>query len=665
MLPLLLAFVLLASTYSSAQSTPRELEKILSQPIQSSDVVEFQLQQYVTRHAPKLPAPRSKEQWLRDAERLRAHILDDVILPGWRKAWIDARPRFETAGSIETKKGYCIRKFRYEIVPGFWSTALLYEPEPLEGKVPAILNVYGHLGQSGKATEFVQKRCINFALQGMITLTLEWIGMGELSHPEDDHDFLADLDLVGANGLGLFYLGMRRGLDYLYQDPNVDRTRIGMTGLSGGGWQTIVLSSLDPRVSVAVPVAGFGDLKSNVLHPWDTDQLEEDAADLREGEDYPWLVALRAPRPTLLIYNANDDCCFRAPFVKPYVYEDIKPFFGLFGKADLLGWHVNTDPGTHNYQLDNRLQAYRFFHRYFGLPPIEEEVPAGQDLLSGKELAVGVPRDNLTIVGLAQRFAQNFRRSPIPSDAPARASWAKSERVWLKAVVRYTPEALERTWTVRNTWDKGVETLSYSFGFDNGLSATAVWGKAIASPDNAPATIILNDKGKQAAAAEVSDRVNRGEQALAADLVFTGDAAPPVSPQDSWTPHGTKEYVLLLNSVGVRPLGIETGQLITLAKWLAKKSATPVVRLEATGIRSQLVALVAAALEPALFSEVVTRNGMRSLGYLLDVPVPYGSAPDLFCLDFYKDFDVDRLATIAEPAKIVQQDFARAEGAQK
>ena len=144
------------------------MEKILSQPIQSSEVVEFQLQQYLMRRVPKLPRPASKEQWLKEAERLRTHLLENVILAGWPKAWIDAPPRFEQAGSIEVKKGYCIRKFRYEIVPGFWSTALLYEPAPLKGKVPAILNVYGHLGHSGKATEFVEKRSINLALQGMI-----------------------------------------------------------------------------------------------------------------------------------------------------------------------------------------------------------------------------------------------------------------------------------------------------------------------------------------------------------------------------------------------------------------------------------------------------------------------------------------------------------------
>jgi hypothetical protein len=75
------------------------------------------------------------------------------------------------------------------------------------------------------------------------------------------------------------------------------------------------------------------------------------------------------------------------------------------------------------------------------------------------------------------------------------------------------------------------------------------------------------------------------------------------------------------------------------------------------GMRSQVESLTAAAIEPGLFSEVAVHGGMRSLRYLLDKPVVYTDAPDLFCLDLYKYFDLDRLAALAAPASVSQSDF--------
>jgi hypothetical protein len=76
------------------------------------------------------------------------------------------------------------------------------------------------------------------------------------------------------------------------------------------------------------------------------------------------------------------------------------------------------------------------------------------------------------------------------------------------------------------------------------------------------------------------------------------------------------------------------------------------VRIETSGIRNQVVALVAAALEPSMFSEVVVREGMPTLRYLLDHPVTFQKAPDLFCLDLYKFTDLDRLAALAAPVVV-------------
>jgi dienelactone hydrolase len=633
--------ILLAVTAASAagQSRPGDIAPILEQRLETPDVVAFQVRQYLYQHISRLPTPQSAAQWTAEAERIRKHLLDDIVFHGWPKAWVGAPPKFEDLGTIESGKGYRIRKLRYEIVPGFQSTAILYEPENLSGKMPAILNPNGHELLLGKAAEYKQKRCINFAKRGILALSLEWLYCGELHVPENKHEFGAHLDLVGANGVGLFYLAMRRGLDYLYDHPNVDRARLGVTGLSGGGWQTIVLSSLDPRVTVSVPVAGYSAFVSKLERVPDYGDNEQVPQDFLAGQDYSHLTAMRAPRPTLIIHNAEDDCCFRAPLVKPYVYDDVKPFFRLFGKEDAFAWHENTDPSTHNYQLDNRLQAYRFFSKHFGLAPVEQEIPVDADVKTYDELAVGLPKDNLTILGLALKLAGEIPRDPMASPSDSRAK--------LQTLVRYKPVSVEHAWALNNTKNRGLETRSYQFLFANGLSAAGVWAKAITSPVKSPVAIVLNDKGKKSAATLVSERVNRGEQVLAVDLLFTGDAAPK---QEDF-----EEFPLMLATTGDRALGVEAAQLIALAQWMRKSYGSPNIRVESTGIRNQVVALIAADLEPSLFSDVVIQEGMSSLKHLLDAPVKFESAPDLFCLDLYKEFDIDRLAKLAAPAVVTQK----------
>ena len=641
----LLTFIFFAPGQAFGQSEPDAISQVLGEEILAPSVAVHQVKSYILSRVAPPPTVTSAQQWTEQAKRLRQHLLQDVVFHGWPNEWVNAPPKFEDLGVIETGQGYRLRKLRYEIVPGFQSVAILYEPEKMQGKLPAILNVNGHVGPPGKAVEYKQKRCINFAKHGILALNLEWFFFGELRQEGNQHWYGAHLDLVGANGLGIFLLEMRRGLDYLYNHPNVDRNRLGVTGLSGGGWQTIFLSSLDERVKAAVPVAGYSSVSTKVeaREYGDLGDIEQNGTDLFAAVDYTHLTAMMAPRPTLLIHNAEDDCCFRAPLVKPLIYDGVKPFFRLYGKEDVFEWYENRDPGTHNYQLNNREPAYRFFSQQFGLPAIEKETPVGQEIKSYEELVVGLPKDNLTILGLARKLASGITRRPLPADSPAKSVWANEERETLRSVVRYKPVQLSRVWTLANTKHRGVETLSYLFEMDNGLSASGVWLKGIVTPEKAPVTIVLNDQGRKAAAADISDRVNRDEQVLALDLTFFGDA---------WKDNEPSSYAQILDGEGDRPLGMQAAQLLRIANWFRDRAGVQRVRLEARGIRTQSIGLVAAALQPDLFSEVIAHEGIPSLAFLLQKPVTFDEAPELFCLDLYKEFDLDRLAAIAAPTQV-------------
>jgi dienelactone hydrolase len=633
----------LTATAVYGQTTAGTLESLLAVPVQSPDVTAFQLQKYLIRRITPLPTPRSANDWTDQQQKLRKHILNDVAFHGWPEEWVESAPNFQQVGATESRNGYRVTKFRYEIVPGFDAPAILYEPEKLSGRAPAVLNVIGH-EPKGNAAEYEQKRCINFAKRGVIALSIGWVGFGELHLKGDDHDDAAALDLVGSNALGFFYLGVRRGLDFLASLPQVDASRLGMTGLSGGGWQTIVLSALDQRVAVSVEVAGFGSFAYNINRPAETDEIEENPTDFAVGQDYPFLVAMRAPRPTFLIHNAEDTCCFRAALVKPDNYDKIVPFFDLYGKPDFLAWYESTDPGTHNYQLVNRLHAYSFFAEHFHMPAITEEIPSSAEVRTPEELAVGIPKDNLTILGLAKKLAGTVARPAIPTDDKARGSWIATQREKLKEIVRYTPVSVENAGRMTYTSRMAIQTLSYRFDLTDGLSATGIWLQANDAGKDPPATIILNDKGYAASGDAVSWHVNHGEQVLALDLIFNGFTSPQTSDPTDWE--------MLVSTAGDRPLGMEAAQLLAVAHWMQSGNTNRKIQIETDGIRSAVIAEVAAAIEPDTFSVINSRHAMKTLNYLLDAPVAFHSAPDLFCLDLYKYFDIGSIQAIAAPTSI-------------
>jgi hypothetical protein len=650
-----LGLSLLACSVSlSAQATRKVLDPLLQQKLQDPAIVADELRHFLLKKVPALPPVGSETALHQQAETLRKHALTTIYY-GWPEEWVNSAPKFERVGVIE-RKGYRIVKYRYEIVPGFYSAALLYEPDHLTPGMPAVLNVNGH-GPGGKAVEHKQKRCINQARHGMLALSLEWIGFGELASAENAHNNIGLLDLAGANGAGLFYLAMRRGLDFLYNDPRVDRKRIAMTGLSGGGWQTMLLSTLDERIGPSIPVAGFSSLTTAVEHPEYAGDAEQNAPDVRSTADYAQLMTLRAPRPTLLIYNSMDDCCFRAAVVKQGVYNDIKPFYTATHHPGDLQWYQNDDPGTHNYQLDSRLQSYRFLRDQFHLQTSATEDPdTDEEVLPAEDLVVGLPKDNLTIVSLAQKLAEQIHHNRI------RPSEIDKKRESLRSITRFATVGVVHAWPVSAFHERGIESRGYRFEFSNGLSATGVLVQSSVRAAGKTA-ILISDKGRTSLAVEAGNLLSRGYRVLLFDPILLGDSIPGTPERPNLS-----SAAQMLNTVGERPLGIEAAQIIGVTQWLsnsntdgspspgAERSAAPYsgqkIEMVTRGPRSEVAALVAAALGPSHFSSFRAEEGIHSLSELFGEKFSYAETPELVCLDLYRDFDLSQLIDLIAPITV-------------
>src|SRR5690242_10467933 len=119
-----IVFIVLLSSipdcFAQTTSFP-SVERALQTPVQASSVTNAQMRQFLMARIPSLPKPRNAQQWRVQEKQLRDHVLK-IAFHGWPPAWINSAPHFEQVGVIETNHGYRIRKLRYEIVPGFFST---------------------------------------------------------------------------------------------------------------------------------------------------------------------------------------------------------------------------------------------------------------------------------------------------------------------------------------------------------------------------------------------------------------------------------------------------------------------------------------------------------------------------------------------------------------
>ena len=608
----------------SGKRVERELSRKLLGKRDPEDAARCDLHRYILDRVERFQAPKSARGWTRKASKLRERYLREVYLKGHPDGLLAEKPKVRWGDTIETGRGYCIRKLRYEGFPGMWIPALLYEPDGVKGKVAAVLNPNGH-HSGGKAMDYKQARCINLAKRGMLALNTEFIGMGELQMNRE-HNRIAHLDLCGVAGVAVFYLAMKRSLDVLLSHPHCDRDRVAMTGLSGGGWQTVVLSALDERVRVVVPVAGHSPVWQRVSCHEDIGDLEQVPVDLCTVADFDTMTALLAPRPTQLIYNLRDDCCFRSRRTRKSIYNPVRPLFEALGVGNRFRFYENRDPGTHNYEADNRSQLYRFLNEQWGLGTPENDLPYQDELRSETELSVGLPEDNETLLSLAARHASKARGSGGGRRESGETLRRARERL---GKVIHLGKMQVRDEVVR----RDAQTVQHR------IHLNEAWNVPVTEFRGSGETRLLISDGGRVGVQDTAWSFC-GARVLAADVFGTGENRFPAGLQT------------MLSAIGERPLGMLTGQILALTRWAAGRSCRP-VHLMAFGPVVSFGALCASALEPRLFADLHLDGLMDSLKRLIDLPMTYEQAVPLFCFGLLKEFDVPDLVAMTEGVPIV------------
>jgi dienelactone hydrolase len=615
---------------------------LLTTPIIGADLSLDEVMDFTDARVMPMPEVESVAQWETFVRRQRQATFAQVIYRGSAAQWRDAELGVEYLDTIDAGPGYSIRKLRYEAVPGLWIPALLYEPDNLEGRVPVILNVNGHDG-NGKAAPYKQIRCINQAKRGMIALNVEWFGMGQLQTDNFAHYRLNQIDLCGTSGYGAFYLSMKRALDVLLAHENADPARVAVTGLSGGGCQTIQISALDERVTLADPVAGYSSFHTRARFLSDLGDSEQTPVDLAVTADYSVLTAMRAPRPTLLTYNAQDNCCFRAGHALPPLVQAAEPIFKLYGKPDNLRSHINTDPGTHNYELDNRQQLYAFLGQHFYPDDANydaAEIPSDDDVLSADVLTVPLPDDNLDLHALAVAEMQSLPRDGVlPTSAGAAAGWQRTKRARLRQVLHF-PEYEVEAEAVEQQEANATQATFWRLKIGDTWTVPAV---ELVRGTPQRTVIVIGDEGRSALAPLVEELLVANHRVIAVDPFFFGESR--IKNRDYL-------FALLVSAVGERPLGIQAAQVAAVARWAAAKDKIRRVKVVAVGHRTSVVALAAAALNGSTISGVELHDSLGSLRQVIEENRQVTDSPELFCFGLLVDHDIKQLAALVAPKTV-------------
>ena len=256
--------------------------------------------------------------------------------------------------------GYTVENFALETLPGVYATGSIYRPlrAKRNEKLPFILNPNGHFG-TGRYAKEIQLRCAMFARMGAVAVNLDLFGYGEsrLAFTSQDHRNSIALTLHTLQNMAV--------LDYFYLQPDVDKSRIAVTGGSGGGSQTMVLAALDDRVTVSAPVimvssyfmGGCG-CESGLPIGW-----------CAGGTNLAEIAAMAAPRPQLIVSDGKD----WTMLVDRYEYPFIRRTYGFYGAENKVQ-NAHFPEEGHNWSPAKRQAVYAFMAEQLNL-----EAAAGKD----------------------------------------------------------------------------------------------------------------------------------------------------------------------------------------------------------------------------------------------------------------------------------------------
>lgn len=590
--------------------------------------------------------PRTKADWEKRRTELREKMF--AAMGEFPATPCELEPR--VLGTLK-RDGYAIEKLVFQSRPNVWVTATTYVPD-VKGKVPAVLAVHGHWPWA-RRDPVVQARCLGLVKLGFFVLALDAFGAGErFTNPGRGtyHGALYGSTLwpVGQTLLGMQVYDNRRAVDYLLGRPEVNG-KLGITGASGGGKQSMYAGALDDRFQAVVPVCSVGNYQAYLKAACCVCEVLPGALTFTEEGDVLGLVAPRA----LLVINASKDAIQFSPAEAEKSVARAKAIFKLHDADAKLKHQVFESPHDYNQAMREAMYGWMMLHmkgegKGEPIPEPKHATEKPEDLAcfpDPKDRPKGFLTPPLYAAAVGKELVAKADRL-APDHPEMWEAAAMTMRDELKKVLNYFP-AKPR-----------MASMLASFGTPDGKTTPfAVFSEAEVVVKGRVETFNIKNRLRvnvlmvrypdwnAEKPAPVWDSFSKRVQTLGYfTLRGTGSQQPKGDAIAGAPDHNSAEHSTWIG----RPL---------LSQWVTDIEAVPLITFE--GARSILVGigqaalpvLIAAGLRPDKFDGAILID--PPVSYISDTPYATGTPMGILAPGILKVGDVPHLAGLVAPRRLI------------
>lgn len=602
---------------------------------------DFQI--FVKNRADELRAgdepPASLTEWKRQNARLRAQLLE--AWGGFPSAPSPLDPR--KVGELQ-RNGYRVEKILFQTLPGVIITGNVYVPDR-PGKLPAVLAVHGHWA-GAKQDPVVQARNIGLAKLGFFVLAVDAFGAGERGVGQALGEYHGAMTAATLLPLGTPLSGLQvyenmRAVDYLLTRPEVDGQRIGITGASGGGNQSMYSGAWDERLAASVPVCSVSNYQAYLGVACCLCEVVPGVLRFTEQGN---VLGLVAPRALMAINGSLDVIQFSPPEAAKSIAR-ARAIYDLFGGSPALRHEVF--PLPHGYSLAMREAMYGWMTKYLKGEGDGSPIPEPEMSLEDPESLRCFPGDSrpedfLTI----PKFAAREARKILAAQAMPLSGFSAQRQTLLDRLERKVFGGLPPRDAVRLLPPPSPSTIF--FESEPGIYLTASCHKGEAGSARLVLVLNLDQTEENAPGGLVDTLLLAGWTVVVPELRATGRFAIPNNIVRDVPDHNSAEWAMAIG----RPL---------LAQWTHDVRRT-LDALNASGAPlpaevavigkgpSGVVALCAAALDSRI-TRVATMDSLVS--YVSDVPY-VGQRLGIMAPGILRDVgDIPQIAALIAPRPLL------------